>query len=414
MSNETLINDCLVLPQDAPVAVRRALELSDDAPLRIAYICGPGDAVGTFEHWSRGRQDPRTPVIAYSAMFYSMVALLDAQALLLVEQRRQPDGAPDPRFHFAYTEHARGAGGLGYWRDQAIFARNVLRALSTWPADIILVGTDAPAALIAHLPAAKRIILTAHNVFWPMGTVPASLGKRARLWYLERALRRVRSAVCTSQECARQIVALGGNADRMFAETPQILPEFFPPATSRNACNRLLYLGRIEVNKGVFDLIEAFNAISGDFPTLSLDIAGTGSADPDLRQAVACAPHPERIRIHGLLDANGVHALLDASDLLVCPTRLEFGEGLALVVVEAAVHGVPAVVSSIVPARDLLEGACKVFPANDVNALTRTLRSLVDDHEAIRVLSEAALTSRTQFLDRSRSWGSQLYKAILA
>ncbi|OSZ75428.1 hypothetical protein [Hydrogenophaga sp. IBVHS1] len=247
MSNDEFAKSCLSLPDDAPMLVRKALGLPHGAPLRIAYVCGPGDAVGTFEHWMRGMHDPRTPVIAYSAMFYSLVESLDARALLLVEQDRQPN-ATDPRFSFVHTAHPRGRRGLDYRRDQAAFTRSVLQALSAWPADVIVVGTDAPASLVARLPRESRIVLTAHNVFWPMG----------------------------------------------------------------------------------------------------------------------------------------------------------------------AVHGVPSVVSSIVPARDLLDGACQVFPANDVEALTEILRSLAGDRAALRAHSEAALAHRPQFLDRSRSWGSQLYKAILA
>jgi glycogen(starch) synthase len=413
MSNDEFAKSCLSLPDDAPMLARKALGLPHGAPLRIAYVCGPGDAVGTFEHWMRGMHDPRTPVIAYSAMFYSLVESLDARALLLVEQDRQPN-ATDPRFSFVHTAHPRGRRGLDYRRDQAAFTRSVLQALSAWPADVIVVGTDAPASLVARLPRESRIVLTAHNVFWPMGTRPTGLRKRASLWFHSRALRRVRSAVCTSRECALQTAALGGDINRMFVETPQILPEFFPHTAARSACERLLFLGRIEPNKGVFDLIEAFNAISSDFSELRLDIAGTGSADENLRRAVARSPSADRIRVHGLLNAREVHGLLDASDLLICPTRSDFTEGLALVVIEAAVHGVPSVVSSIVPARDLLDGACQVFPANDVEALTEILRSLAGDRAALRAHSEAALAHRPQFLDRSRSWGSQLYKAILA
>ncbi|OSZ75414.1 glycosyltransferase family 4 protein [Hydrogenophaga sp. IBVHS1] len=414
MSNEALVKDCVVLPDNAPTIARVALGLQSHTRVRIAYICGPGDAVGTFEHWAQGRHDPRTPVIAYSAMFYSLIEALDAEALMLVEQSRQPEIDKEARFRFVYTPHPRGRGGLAYHLDEATFTRNVLEALSAWPADAIVVGTDAPAALISQLPRASRIILTAHNVYWPMGTRPSGLVKRARLWRLARALRRVRSAVCTSQECANQIVALGCEHSRMFVETPQILPGFFPQALPRSHCNRLLYLGRIEANKGVLDLIEAFSAIADIFPGLSLDIAGTGSANEQVRAAISRAHAPNRIRFHGLLDANAVHALLDTSDLLICPTRLESGEGLALVVIEAGVHGVPSVVSSIVPAKDLLNGACEVFPANDVAALTEVLRALASNNDSLRALSDAALAQRSQFLDRSLSWGTQLYRALLA
>jgi hypothetical protein len=68
----------VVTPSDAPVLVRQSLGVAADAPLRTAYVAGPGDACGTFDYWARGLHDPRTPVVAYSSMFYSVVASIDA------------------------------------------------------------------------------------------------------------------------------------------------------------------------------------------------------------------------------------------------------------------------------------------------------------------------------------------------
>jgi len=402
------------VPENAGARVRAALGLSPDAPLRIAYVAGPGDACGTFDHWSRGEEDTRTPVIAYSSQFYTLVDRLGAKALVLVEQDRQP-AHPDPRFRFVHTPHPRGRRGLGYRLDNLAFARTVWRALRDWGPDAIVVGSDAPDILILGLPRVRRLVLTVHNAIWPMGRPPRTVRARLAMVSRARAFARAQTAVNTSQECADQVAALGGPAGpRSFTEIPQVLAAHVdaPSRPAAGAARRLLFLGRIEANKGVFDLLAAFAAVAADHPDITLDIAGTGSADDALRAAIAGLPAAGRIRFHGLKDAAGVHDLLDRADLLICPTRSSFLEGLALVVVEAAAHGVPALVSSVIPARALFPGGCDVFPADDVDALIRSLRRIVEESEHHRQLRAVLSTQMSQLRDPARSWGSSLYRAL--
>ncbi len=409
------VSNSVIMPTDGASRVREALGMSPDAPLRVAFVAGPGDAVGTFDHWSQGIHDPRMPVINYTTMLYSLVEALDAEALILVEQDRQP-AQPRGRFRFEYTPRRRGRGGIGYHLDERAFALKVLRHLRAYRPDVIIVGTDAPDALIARLPRTRRVVLTAHNTYWPMGRRPNSLKARARSWIWKQGMRRIDVAVCTSDECAAQIAELGGpSGARSFTEIPQILTEFYPPQLAPAAAvETLLYVGRIEASKGVFDLLQAFESVAAEHATLRLEIAGTGTAAAPLMDAIAASPHADRIVFHGQLLAKAVHQRLESADLLLCPTRSSFSEGLALVVVEAAVHGVPTLLSSIVPAKALFPGASEEFPADDTAALTATLRRLVSSPADYATLCTALAEQRAQFRDRSKSWGSMLYRALVA
>lgn len=409
------VEHSVTLPPDAASKARQALGMSSSSSMRIAFIAGPGDVVGTFDHWSQGAHEPRTPVIAYSTMFYSVVHALEAEALVLVEHDKQP-ARGDSRFRFLHTPRRRSRRGIGYRLDERAFSNRVLRHLREYRPDVIIVGTDAPDVLIAGLPRARRIVLTAHNTFWPMGYRGASLKASLKLWIKSRALRRIDVAINTSDECAAQVAALGGPSGlRSFTEVPQILPAFYPELLSRAPVARhLLYVGRIEANKGVFDLLGAFESVAAHHPDLKLEIVGSGSADAPLRAAIAASPHADRIIFHGQLLAEAVHDRLDSADLLICPTRSNFNEGLALVVPEAAVHGVPTLLSSVVPAKRLLPRACAEFPVDDTAALAAALKRIVNTPAEYEVLCEELAAKRGQFRDRSKSWGSMLYRALSA
>ena len=403
----------VVLPANAAELARQSLGLPPDAALRIAFVAGPGDVVGTFEHWVEGRHDPRTPVIAYSSMFYTVVEALRAEALVLEEHGRQPK-ASRPGFAFQHTPRRRTRGGIGYRLDQRAFSADVLRRLRAFRPHVVLAGIDAPPGLLARLPRSARLVLTIHNTFWPMGRKPDGLKARLKLWRMGLPLGRFDSAVCTSQECADQLAALGGPTRTSLVEVPQMLPDFLPDAPiQREAARRILFLGRIEEAKGIFDLLTAFEAVADDSPEIVLAFAGAGMAEAALRARIAESRHADRVSFLGQLSAREVHERLEVSDLLVCPTRTSFPEGLALVVVEAAAHGVPTLLSSIIPAKALVPGACVEFPADDVAALTAELRRLVEQPEAYRALTGKLLARRAGFLDRSQSWGTLFYRAIL-
>lgn len=404
----------IVLPDNAAALARQSLAIAPDGPLRIAFVAGPGDVVGTFEHWVEGRHDPRTPVIAYSSMFYSVVDSLQAEALVLEEAGRQPDSAR-PGFTFQYTPRRRDRGGIGYRLDQRAFTADVLRRLRDFRPHVVLAGIDAPPALLARLPKSARLVLTVHNTFWPMGRRPEGLKARVKIWLAARPLPRFDSAVCTSQECADQLAALGGPVRTSLVEVPQMLADFLPDTpVTRTQARRILFLGRIEEAKGIFDLLAAFEAVADDRPDLSLTFAGAGMAEAALRERIGQSRHADRITFPGQFSAREVHETLEKTDLLVCPTRTSFPEGLALVVVEAAAHGVPTLLSSIIPAKALVPGACVEFPADDTAALTAELRRLVERPDDYGALAKQLASQRDHFLDRSKSWGTLFYRAILA
>ena len=380
--------------------------------LRIAFHAGPGDAAGSFDYWTEGEHDRRVPVIAYSTQFFALAQSIGADAYIITEPPHQPQRRRDG-FHFIPTARDRSRRGIGWHVEESAYARRVLAHLRRIRPHVVVMGTDLPPWFYTALPRSTALILTMHNTFWPMGR--RATGAKARLKQALRGLglRRASAAVCTSPECARQLATLTGGQKELFVEMPQIPAGRLPALHPRDAARALLYLGRIEANKGVFDLLTAFSNLASHRPDITLTLAGTGSAAPAVEEAIRTAPHRERIRYSGQLSAEGVIAALQRADLLVCPTRSSFNEGLALVVIEAAAMGVPSVVSSVIPAQDHVPDGCAVYPADDTAALERSLAAVIDSSDAYQALAEGTASIRAQVLDRSRSWGSQLAHAML-
>ncbi|MEO1136800.1 MAG: glycosyltransferase, partial [Pseudomonadota bacterium] len=280
------LDSLVMLPPDAVEALHRAIPSASGRPARISYLVGPGDPFSTYEYWKKGEFDPRVPSIAYSTMFYELVSALGANGQIV---QRGPQSRPpfiDGEFRFDTVRLPRGEGFFGYHAARFQYARACLAAIKDYGPDIAVVASDFD---WQYLPLVKnrcrRTVLSLHNTIWPMGTRQFGTRQKAANAAISFWLRSVDSSVCTSHECERQLKHLSGNRIATFVAAPQQVsrPEA-PPL--KNRPSRLIYLGRIETAKGVFDLLETFADLRDRHPALTLVFAGGGGALEMLKQQI--------------------------------------------------------------------------------------------------------------------------------
>lgn len=120
-----------------------------------------------------------------------------------------------------------------------------------------------------------------------------------------------------------------------------------PVGRVRSASRRLLYLGRLEADKGVDVLPDLAAALEGE--GYGLDLVGAGSAEPDLRVRAAALLERGTVAFHGWqADAT---PFLDAALALLLPAR----EGLPYAALEAAARGLPVVAPADSGAAEVVE-----------------------------------------------------------
>lgn len=105
----------------------------------------------------------------------------------------------------------------------------------------------------------------------------------------------------------------------------------------------ILYLARLEPEKGIMTLLEAFRELSSRYPGVRLNIAGSGSLENEVKSYIS-THHLQNITYHGLVRGQEKTALFKASHIYVLPTT--HGEGLPISVLEAMAAGLVVVTSS--------------------------------------------------------------------
>jgi len=161
-----------------------------------------------------------------------------------------------------------------------------------------------------------------------------------------------------------------------------------PPATLERRQNRLVLVARLVPQKGVDVLLEAFARVAREAPTWQLDIVGDGPLRPQLEAQASALDIGAQTRFYG--HVTDPFPLLYRASVFVLPSRFE---GMPNSMLEAMACGLAVIVSDASPGpleliRD--EDTGLVFPVDDVDALAKTMRRVINDGLLRARLAQAA------------------------
>lgn len=153
-------------------------------------------------------------------------------------------------------------------------------------------------------------------------------------------------------------------------------------------CNKILiFIGRCTRDKGVKELLEAFDRLVSENCNVNLLIAGP--VEDDVLNAIGELKEGTKANLRIIGHTANPEKYLAISDLLVLPS---YREGFGTVVIEAAAMGVPAIGTQIYGLKDAIvdnETGCLV-PVKNVEKLHQALVQLLFDDEQRHEMSVAA------------------------
>lgn len=173
--------------------------------------------------------------------------------------------------------------------------------------------------------------------------------------------------------------------------------QFHPDGATRKAVREelligpgqimLLFLGRLNYDKGIPELARAFADLAAQRADVVLVLAGAEEDFSFAQVRRLCGVHQDRLRRIGFTPHPERYMM--AADIFCLPSHRE---GFGQVIIEAAACGVPTVASKIYGITDAVEDGetGMLFPAGDIAMLTRLLLKLVEDGELRKRMGEAA------------------------
>jgi teichuronic acid biosynthesis glycosyltransferase TuaC len=265
-------------------------------------------------------------------------------------------------------------------------------------ADVVLATwayPDGCATALAARALAKPCVVKVHG-----SDVNVVLRRPAARAIAARILPVADAVVAVSHPLADELVRLGVPRERVHVVANGVDASLFFPrerSSSKKAlgvaddARVLLFVGRLEPEKGLLDLLDAFDAVLAKVPDVQLVLVGDGVSIGHAR-ARASRCKPGALRVMGALPHGEVAAWIGACDALTLPS---WAEGTPNVVLEALASGRPVVATTVGGIPDLIadERCGLLVPPRDPHALADAItRALARrwDADVIRTFGPAS------------------------
>ncbi|QHO78436.1 hypothetical protein ACH79_43470 [Bradyrhizobium sp. CCBAU 051011] len=382
----------------------------------IYYAAVAGDIRGTYLCWRDGRRDERQLAATYSGQFFDLckrlrrrgVASFPTHETVLInddsfEIRSRPH-------HTAFT---------GVWFHLAQL-RNAWRLwLDVWrsgASDVIVMDGVTSFYLLAPLAiSGRKVFLSIHTVLWRKNEKQNSrkrLLDRFNGWFFRNYCA---GCLVASPTIESQLRSLSHDKIPIKMFNPLYRHEDFErfnPPTIGAKPFRILYIGRIEADKGIWDLLTAAKNLIANGYSVRVDFCGDGSELKRLTERIVSSDLESAAFTHGHLNRPELSNYLEQAQVIVVPTRSSFPEGLNQVVIEAVLAKRPVITSNVCPALQLVASAALEAESDNAASYERCIQQLIEDPKFASELVAAGSTVRDQFFDVSLAWTEQAFRLM--
>jgi glycosyltransferase involved in cell wall biosynthesis len=319
------------------------------------------------------------------------------------------------------VEHRPKPAGVGGWRYHLVQLRWAMRL--TWDAiriraHVAIISSGACHWFgLALLPLiGVRVVPCLHNaLFAPHRRL--SRGQRLELWLTGWFFRRVAAATLScSRAVSRQVDEVtGGRHGPVVEYLPIYKRAYFADAADPPSRPpfRVLFVGRIEPEKGVFELLEiARRFTAGGRTDIEFDLCGAGSALKDVQAKADELKLGQRFRMHGHCARETLRRMYVDAHAVIVPTSGVILEGFNQVVTEAVLASRAVVTSEVCPAVEYLTGAVVLVPPDDVDAYAKALLRLCDDPRYYQSIRASCPAVSEPFYDATNGWRAAVERLL--
>lgn len=146
---------------------------------------------------------------------------------------------------------------------------------------------------------------------------------------------------------------------------------------------KILYLSRIEKQKGIFETIDACHILLNRNINLTLSIAGNGSAYNDVLEYIAYYNLQNHINILGYVKGEQKQKTFQKHDIYCFPTY--YGEGMPNSVLEAMAFGMPVVTTPVGGLKDFFQDGKMGYLAHSTQPeeIASCLEKIIQDKDTL-------------------------------
>jgi glycosyltransferase involved in cell wall biosynthesis len=265
--------------------------------------------------------------------------------------------------------------------------------------DVIHVSTPGPMGLCGWLVSRMLrapLVATYHTDFPAYAEQLTNDARVARgvSQYMQWFYARPRRILARSRTYRASLSELGVDASNIGLIQPAVdQSKFKSGELSRSSqCRRLLYVGRVSIEKNLPLLVEVFKRLCAQRSDIELIIVGNGPYRDQMQKQMAGLP----AQFLGIRGDEELPALYRSADLLLFPSRTDT---LGQVVMEAQACGLPVLVSDEGGPQELMDDGVtgRIIPGNDAPAWVASINELLDNPALLHRMSRTAAQRASRF-----------------
>jgi glycogen(starch) synthase len=386
--------------------------------LRIAYLSGPVNAGEVYKTWCAGQQLGYFGA-SHITDFFNVCSDIDAEAYLVTTLEGNYSRQRMGRFLIENRPTPSKLKGIWYHVANVLWLIRIIpKVVRFRPHIFVVTAAQNYWFLLAILDWFGITIIAACTcAFWP------KYGRLRMSWRILRNLNRIFFSHCVtavmtaSEDINRQVRSLLRGKQIPIVT---FLPVYdrkqfsmFRPANIETRPFRIFFAGRIEKNKGVYDLVTIARYLNKSANNkFRFDICGDGSELKSLRERIEELGMTDTITCHGFCERSALSVLLQQAHVVIVPTTTQFEEGFNMVCAEAILAGRPLITSAVCPALEYVKEAAIEVRPDDVKAYCQALLDLANDHELYARKCAACKALQGQFFDVKNDWGNKLRELL--
>jgi glycosyltransferase involved in cell wall biosynthesis len=226
-------------------------------------------------------------------------------------------------------------------------------------------------------------------------------------------LRGATAVTCASQPIVDSIAERGVRAQRLpLGVDLSRWPVRAPVRRSGDEPARLLHVASLNGVKDQPTLLHALRRLADAGRSFEVDVVGEDTLDGRIQALAEQLGLARVVRFHGFLTHRELRPLVEAAHVALLSSRHEAGP---LVLLEAAVAGVPTVGTAVGHLAEWSPDAALAVPCREPAALEAAIATLVDDEDLrLRVAAAAQRNAALEDADHSARGFDAIYRRVAA
>jgi len=231
----------------------------------------------------------------------------------------------------------------------------------------------------------------------------ANEGIWGRKGFKKRAYIEVDLFLATTQDAKEALIEEGVNKEKIKIIYSGVDTTRFRPSNRSGKIINILFVGRLEKYKGIYNLLKAFIKIQKNHKNIHLSIVGKGSEEEKLKKIVKEKKLENKVSFE-IVPYHKIHKVYRNADIFVAPSKdtSTWKEQFGYVLVEAMACGLPVITTNAGSIPEVVKDAAIIIPQNDTKRITDELEMLLKSKRKREQLGKKARVFAVKYYDSKK------------